>query len=101
MLFFVNVRIEPKDLSIEKLWDLWEKEAEAAIGAKAAGKIVNLWKVSGQRRVLAIVDVDSHDEMDQIFMAALPMAHHLEFEQILPVREYEKFAADIKKRWKG
>ena len=25
----------------------------------------------------------------------------LEFEQILPIREYESFAADVKKRWKS
>jgi muconolactone delta-isomerase len=101
MLFFVNVRIDPKGLSLEELWDVWEKEAHAAIAAKAAGKIVNLWKVAGQRRVLAVLDVESHDEMDRIFMAALPLAHNLEFEQILPIREYERFAADVGARWKG
>jgi muconolactone D-isomerase len=101
MLFFVNVRIDPKDLSFEEMWDVWEKETEAAIGAKGVGKIVNLWKVAGQRRIIAIVDVESHDELDQIFMGALPMAHFLEFEEILAVREYEKFAADVRKRWKS
>jgi muconolactone D-isomerase len=101
MLFFVNVRIDPKNLSIDERWDVWEKEAEAAIAARSSGKIVNLWKVAGQRRVLAVIDVESHDEMDQIIMAALPMAHNLEFEQILPLREYDRFAADLKKRWKG
>ena len=101
MLFFVNVRIDPKGLSLEELWDVCEKEAQAAIAAKAAGKIVNLWKVAGQRRVLAVVDVELHDEMDRIFMAALPLAHNLEFEQILPIREYERFAADVGARWKG
>ena len=100
MLFFVNVRVDPKNLSFDQMWDVWEKEAEAAIAARSSGKIVNLWKVAGQRRVLAIVDVASHDEMDQIFMAALPLAHNLEFEQILPIREYDRFAADLKKRWK-
>jgi muconolactone D-isomerase len=101
MLFFVNVLIDPKNLSFEAMWDVWEKETEAAIGAKGVGKIVNLWKVAGQRRILAIVDVESHDEMDRIFMGALPMAHYLEFEQILPIREYEGFADDVRKRWKA
>jgi len=101
MLFFVNVRVDPKNLSFDQMWDVWEKEAEAAIAARSSGKIVNLWKVAGQRRVLAVVDMDSHDEMDQIFMAALPLAHNLEFEQILPIREYDRFAADLKKRWKA
>ena len=100
MLFFVNARIDPKALSLDELWDVWEKEAQAAIAAKAMGKIVNLWKVAGQRRVLAVIDVESHDELDQIFMAVLPMAHNLEFEQILPIREYERFASDVQNRWK-
>jgi muconolactone delta-isomerase len=71
MLFFVNVRVDPKDLSFDEMWDVWEKETEAAIAARGSGKIVNLWKVAGQRRVLAVVDVASHDEMDQIFMGGI------------------------------
>jgi muconolactone D-isomerase len=90
-----------EELVIRRNLELWKKETEAAIDAKGTGKIVNLWKVAGQRRALAVVDVESHDEMDQIFMGALPMAHYLEFEQILPIREYERFAADVKKRWKA
>jgi len=100
MLFFVKVRIEPKGMSLDDLWNSWEKETEAALGAKAAGKAVALYKVCGQRRVVAILNVDSHDELDRIIMAALPMAHYLEIEEILPVREYERFAEDVKGRWK-
>lgn len=100
MLFFVKVRIEPKGMSLDDLWNSWEKEAEAALGAKAAGKAVALYKVCGQRRVVAILNVDSHDELDRIIMAALPMAHYLEIEEILPVRDYERFAEDVKGRWK-
>ena len=100
MLFFVKVRVEPKDLSQDQLWDAWAAEAEGALKAKAAGKIVGLYKVAGQRRVLAIMNVESHDELDQIFMAGLPMAHYLELEEIVAVREYEAFAGDLKRRWK-
>ncbi len=99
MLYFAKVRVDPKDMSIDELWDIWEKEADAAISAKEAGKIVALYKVAGQRRVLAILDVDSHDEMDRIMMAGLPMAHYLEWEEILPIRKYEDFAEDVKRRW--
>jgi muconolactone delta-isomerase len=60
---------------------------------------VDLYKVSGQRRVLVIMDVDSHDELDQILMAGLPMAHELEMEEVLPLRTYEAFAEDIRNRW--
>jgi len=100
MLFFVKVRVDPKEMSLDDLWEIWEKEAQAALGAKAAGKLKAAYKVSGQRRVLAIVDADSHDELDRIFMAILPMARYLEIEEVLPVRDYESFADDVKRRWK-
>ncbi|GAA4685643.1 hypothetical protein GCM10023215_21100 [Pseudonocardia yuanmonensis] len=99
MLFYFSVRVDHSDVSFDELWDEWEKEVDAAQGAISAGKIKNLYKISGQRRVVGVIDADSHDELDRIFMAALPMAHMLEFEEILPVREYTDFADDVRKRW--
>jgi muconolactone D-isomerase len=49
--------------------------------------------------VLAIMDGDSADELDQILMAGLPMAEYLNYEQVLPLREYTAFAEDIRNRW--
>lgn len=100
MLFFFKVRVDHARLSENELWDLWEEEAEAAIGAKAAGKIVSLYKVAGQRRVVMIVNMESHDELDRIVMGAMPMRHFFEIEEILPLRDYEDFARDLKRRWK-
>ncbi len=78
VLVFVDVRVDPKGMSQDELWEAWEEEANAALAAKEAGKVVGLYKVSGQRRVLAVLDVEDHDELDQIWMAGLPMARHLE-----------------------
>ena len=100
MLFFVKVRVDHTKISEEELWDLWEKEAESALAAKEAGKIVALYKVVGQRRVVMIVNVESHDELDRLAMGTMPMRHILECEEILPVRNYEDFAKDVKCRWK-
>lgn len=58
-----------------------------------------IYKVSGQRRVIGVLDVGSADELDQIIMAGLPMAEYLTFEQVLPVREYASFAEGIRRRW--
>lgn len=101
MLVFVDIKVDPKRelSSLDELWDVWEEETKAALEAMQAGKIVALYKVSGQRRVIGVLDVESHDELDQILMAGLPMAHYLEFEQVLPVREYAAFAEDIRNRW--
>lgn len=100
MLLFFKVRVEHKDLSLDDLWNIWEKEADVALGAMAAGKLVAAYKVAGQRRVVGIFNVESPDELDQILMAGLPMAHYLEWEEIVPVREYTSFADDVRRRWK-
>ena len=100
MLFFVKVRVKHEGMSLDELWSLWETEAEAALGAKEVGKVKALYKVAGQRRVLAIADVVSHDELDRILMAGIPMANVLEVEEVLPIRSYEDFADDLKRRWK-
>jgi len=52
-----------------------------------AGKIVGIYKVSGQRRVLAVADVDSPDELVQIIIGQLPIARNLEIAEVFPVRE--------------
>ena len=65
MLIFLKVRVEAQGMPLDALWDIWEKEADAA----------------------------------QAAMAALPMAHMLEIEEVLPVREYESFANDLRRRW--
>ncbi|QJY46397.1 muconolactone Delta-isomerase family protein [Pseudonocardia broussonetiae] len=99
MLFFFSVRVEHSGVTFDELWDEWEKEVDAAQGAVSAGKIKEIYKVSGQRRVVGILDVESHEELDRIVMAGLPMTHMLEFEEIVPVRDYAGFADDVRKRW--
>lgn len=79
---------------------IWSKEADAALNAKSQGVIVDLWKCVGTRRVIAIVDVDSPDSLDQILLD-LPimqeMGQHVQV-QVTPLRKYEYFAADVKAR---
>ena len=99
MLIFVDVLVDPKGMSQDELWDAWEEEANAALAAKEAGTVVSLYKVCGQRRVLALLDVESLDQLDQIWMAGLPMARYLELKEVVPVREYEAFADDVRQRW--
>lgn len=99
MLYFFKVRVRHEDMTWDELWDLWEKEAEAARGGMEAGLIKAAYKVVGQRRVVGILDLDSHDEMDRVLMAGLPMAHVLEWEELLPLRNYADFAEDVKRRW--
>jgi muconolactone delta-isomerase len=99
VLIFVDIRVDPKEMSQDELWEAWEEEAKAVFAAKDAGKVVAIYKVCAQRRILALLDVESHDELDQIWMAGVPMARYLELKEVLPVREYEAFADDVKQRW--
>lgn len=99
MLFFVNAHIKIKELSPDELWEIWRTETEAARKATEAGKLLAAYKVSGMRRVLGILEVDSHDELDRI-LSTLPMARYIEFEEILPIRPFDNFANDLKNDWK-
>ena len=44
------------------------------------------------------MEVESHDQLDQMVMGALPVSHHLTLEEVLPVREYTAFAEDVGRR---
>ncbi|MCH9723133.1 MAG: muconolactone Delta-isomerase family protein [Actinomycetia bacterium] len=99
MLFFAKVKVDHTRIDEDELWDLWEKEAESALAAKSHGKIRALYKVAGQRRVVMILDVDSHDDIDRLALGVMPMRHIMEIEEMLPLRDYESFAEDVKARW--
>jgi muconolactone delta-isomerase len=101
MLYFLDFHVEyPATMSQKDLFQIWAREADAAIGAKKAGAVVDLWKCVGQRRVLAIVNIDSPDILDQILMDLPIMKEHGQHVRIdlVPLRRYEDFAADVKKR---
>ena len=43
MLVFVDIKVDPKVLSLEKLREVWEEETKAALGVMEAGKVVSLY----------------------------------------------------------
>jgi muconolactone delta-isomerase len=101
MLYHLDFRIEySAEMSQQDLFTIWAEEADAALGAKQAGIIVDLWKCVGMRRVVAIVNVSSVDELDQILMD-LPimkkMGQHVQVE-VTCLRRYEDFAKDLRDR---
>ena len=99
MLFFLDFRVEyADDMTQQDLFGIWVEEAKAALGAKEAGVVVDLWKCVGERRVLAVVNVESHDALDQILFT-LPimkaMGQHVDV-KVTALRRYEDFAADVR-----
>ncbi len=99
MLYHLDFQVEySAAMSQQDLFHIWSEEADVALGAKAAGVVVDLWKCVGTRRVIAIVNVDSADELDRILFN-LPIMKHMGQQvqvQVTPLRRYEDFAADVK-----
>jgi muconolactone D-isomerase len=101
MLYHLDFHIEyPTSMSQKDLFSIVAREAVVALNAKKAGVIIDLWKCVGSRRVIAVVNVDSLDTLDQILFDLPIMKEHGQHVQIdvTPLRRYEDFAADVKKR---
>jgi len=101
MLFYCQMRWNHEGrITIDELLDIEYEETKHAEETLNSGFCVGIWKVAGQKRVLAIVDAPSADELDRSTFR-LPMREYLEFEQIWPLRDYLSFAADVEKRYQG
>src|SRR3982075_2738808 len=101
MLYLADFHIEyPTSMSQKDFFSIWAHEAEAALGAKKAGVIIDIWKCVGSRRVITVVNVDSLDTLDQILLDLPIMKEHGQHVQVdvTPLRRFEDFATDVKKR---
>lgn len=48
MLYLLDFRVEyPATMSQKELFSIWAREADAALAAKQAGVVVDLWKCAG------------------------------------------------------
>jgi muconolactone delta-isomerase len=101
MLYLADFHIEyPTSMSQKEFFSIWAREAEAALGAKKAGVVVDIWKCVGSRRVVAVAEVDSPDTLDNILLDLPIMKEHGQHVQVdvTPLRRLEDFATDLKKR---
>lgn len=101
MLYLLDFQVEyPTSMTQKELFSIWAREADAALKAKEAGAVVDLWKCVGERRVVAVVNVDGPDILDQVLMDLPIMKEHGQHVHVdvTPLRRYEDFAADVKKR---
>lgn len=98
MLFFIRFTVhQPDALPNADLVATWKREAEVALGAKAAGAVKHLWKVAGQRVVLAVVDLPTAEDVDRA-LGGLPIIREMGSgvtTETLPIYDYETFAADL------
>lgn len=101
MLYHLDFQVEyGADMSQRDLFTIWAEEANVALEAKKAGVVVDLWKCVGMRRVIAIVNVDSADQLDQILMDLPIMKKMGQYVHVnvVPLRRYEDFAMDVSNR---
>jgi muconolactone D-isomerase len=98
MLFFVRFDVtQPANVSNEDLVATWTREAEAAMGAVDAGVLTNLWKVAGQRAVLAVVDLPTAEDLDRA-LGSLPIVREMGpgvKTEAWPIYDYRTYAEDL------
>ena len=104
MLYLLDFRVEyPATMTQKELFSIWAREADAALAAKQAGVVVDLWKCVGSRRVVAVVDVDGPDALDRVLLDLPIMKEHGQHVrvEVTPLRRYEAFADDLRERLGG
>ncbi|MGH9042775.1 MAG: muconolactone Delta-isomerase family protein [Acidimicrobiia bacterium] len=103
-LYFIRFDIhQPDDMSNAQLTEIWNREAQAAMGPVQAGAIKGLGKVAGQRTVLAVVDLPDGRTVDQA-LAGLPIVVEMGGAvktECLAIYPYEDFADDLAKAVSG
>ncbi|MFD0683461.1 muconolactone Delta-isomerase [Actinomadura fibrosa] len=101
MLVYIQMRWNHEGrISLDDLWKVEARETEHAQETIDSGMVVGIWKVAAQKRVIAVLDVESPEELDRTALGRLPMREYLEFEAVWPLRDYQGFAADVAKRYR-
>ena len=96
---------KPEGLPNDEFFEIWRQESVAAIEAVKAGAIKNIWKVAGEYQIIAVLDVEDGDQIDEI-LHSLPIwrlgyAHIVPRLSWKPLREYENWAEQLKTLAKG
>ncbi len=90
---------KPDNLTNKQFFEIWRQESVAAIEAVKAGAIKAIWKVAGEYQVIAVLEVDNGDQIDEI-VHSLPIwklgyAHIVPKISFKPLRSYENWGAQL------
>ena len=104
MMLWVKLA-KPAQTGNQEFFTAWLHESQAVMGAVSAGAIKNVWKVAGKYEIIAVFEVESGDQMDQM-VHSLPIwqegyAHIVTEMQWIPLRPYKNWAADLENLSKG
>ena len=91
---------KPVSMDSGDFFEIWRQESVAAIEAVKAGVIKGIWKVAGEYQIIAVMEVDSADQVDEI-VHSLPIwktgnAHMVPKITFKTLRPYENWAEQLK-----
>ncbi|MEW6659707.1 MAG: hypothetical protein AB1424_13705 [Thermodesulfobacteriota bacterium] len=92
LLYYVQMAWDPKERHLEGLWD----KAKKTLKDLGSIKVVSLYRVAGQQRIIIIVDVDKAEDLNAL--ANLSDLNSPIVEKVWLLRDYHLFAEDV---WKG
>jgi muconolactone delta-isomerase len=96
---------KPEGLSNHEFFEIWRQESVAALEAVKAGAIKNIWKVAGVYQVLAVIEVDNGDQIDEIVhnlpIWKLGYAHIVPEITWTPLRPYANWGEQLKELAQG
>jgi muconolactone delta-isomerase len=96
---------KPESLSNKEFFEIWRQESVAALEAVKAGAIKGIWKTAGEYQVIAVIEVENGDQIDEI-VHSLPIwrlgyAHMVPRISFKPLRPYANWAEQLKTLAKG
>jgi muconolactone delta-isomerase len=96
---------KPESASNKEFFEIWRQESVAAIEACRQGAIKNIWKVAGKYEVVAVMEIESGDDLDAI-VHGLPIwrlgyAHIVPEINWIPLRPYANWAKQLEELAKG
>ncbi|KAM7451427.1 hypothetical protein ABFA07_001086 [Porites harrisoni] len=103
LLFLIKLTVEYKGIPQEQFIHTWLKDAEESLKAKEDGRILQLWKAVGERKVFYVMRVDNPDDIDRMSFN-LPIVKEMGDQvqlEVTPLRAYEAFATELNKKVTG
>lgn len=92
LLYFVQLAWDPGQRRLEGLWE----GAKQALRDLGSTRVLGLYRVAGQQRMVLIVDVDAAEDLNAL--ANLPVLDSPAVEKVWLLRDYHVFAEDV---WKA
>ena len=96
---------KPESATNKEFFEVWRQESVAAVEAYRAGIIKSIWKVAGKYEVVAVMEVQSGDDLDAIVhnlpIWKLGYAHIVPEINWIPLRSYENWGEQLKELAKG